>query len=63
MKKNKILGVIVTLVLVVLYNSLDWLIACGIIKLVTLCFSLKFSWLISTGIWLIVRLLHAYLTK
>lgn len=38
---------------------LEWLISCGIIKLITLCFSLNFSWLVATGIWLILKLLHS----
>lgn len=31
----------------------SWLITCGIIKLITLCFGWKFKWSIATGIWLI----------
>ena len=31
----------------------SWLITCGIIKLITLCFGCKFKWSIATGIWLI----------
>lgn len=31
----------------------SWLITCGIIKLITLCFGWKFNWGIATGIWLI----------
>lgn len=33
---------------------LSWLSVCGIIKLVTLCFNLKFKWNIATGIWCIL---------
>ena len=36
----------------------SWLITCGIVKLICLCFGLTFTWLIATGIWLIVILLR-----
>lgn len=60
--KNKIaeggavaLGIIVGLAL--LYG-LSWIVTCGIIKLITLCFGLTFKWSIATGIWLIICLLR-----
>lgn len=31
----------------------------GLIKLITLCFGLKFSWLVATGIWLSMFLLNS----
>lgn len=34
--------------------ALSWILTCGIIKLITLCFGLSFNWLIATGIWLIM---------
>ena len=39
--------------------ALSWLLTCGIIKLICLCFGLTFSWLIATGIWLIMILLRS----
>lgn len=33
------------------------LITCGMVKLICLCFGLKFTWLIATGIWLLIILL------
>ena len=39
--------------------ALSWLLTCGIIKLICLCFGLTFSWLISTGIWLVMILLRS----
>ena len=36
----------------------SWLITCGIVKLICLCFGLTFTWLIATGIWLIIILLR-----
>lgn len=35
----------------------SWIVTCGIIKLITLCFGWEFSWLISTGIWLVMCLI------
>ena len=40
--------------------AMSWLITCGIIKLITLCFGLTFSWSIATGIWLVLYLLHCF---
>lgn len=37
--------------------GLSWLSVCGVIKLVTLCFNLKFKWNIATGIWIIFYVL------
>lgn len=36
--------------------ALSWLITCGLIWLITLCFDLTFKWSIATGIWLVVGL-------
>ena len=38
--------------------AVEWLIICGILKLITLCFGLTFSWLWATGIWLIILILR-----
>lgn len=37
----------------------SWLITCGLIKLITICFGLAFSWSIATGIWLILLILKS----
>lgn len=50
------------ILLLVLY-ILSWLITCGVIKLITLCFGLSFSWLIATGIWLVMILLKSIFSK
>ena len=36
----------------------SYLITCGIVKLICLCFGLTFTWLIATGIWLLIILLR-----
>lgn len=38
-------------------SIVSWLIICGIVKLICLCFGLTFTWLIATGIWLLIILL------
>lgn len=45
-------GIGVLFALVVVY-ALSWIVTCGIIKLITMCFGLTFSWGVATGIWLI----------
>lgn len=39
--------------------ALSWIVTCGIIKLITMCFGLAFSWVVATGIWLIYILLKS----
>lgn len=39
----------------------SWLITCGIIKLISLCFGWKFKWGIATGIWLITLIARGIL--
>lgn len=43
----------------VLCFSVSWIITCGIIKLITLCFGLTFKWSVATGIWLIILILRS----
>lgn len=38
-------------------SIVSWLITCGIVKLICLCFGLTFTWLIATRIWLLIILL------
>ena len=47
---------IATLIALVVYCGLSWLVTAGVIKLITLCFGWPFSLLIATGIWLIMML-------
>ena len=50
------------IVLILTYVA-SWIITCGIIKLITLCFGLTFSWAIATGIWLVICLLTSIFKK
>lgn len=51
------LAVLIVLAIVVLAFGLSWIVTCGIIKLITLCFGWTFSWGIATGIWFVMMLL------
>lgn len=47
--------VIITVIFTVLaICAVSWILTCGIIKLITLCFGWTFSWVIATGIWLVL---------
>lgn len=41
---------------IILFGA-SWLITCGIVKLITLCFGIDFTWGIGTGVWLILFLI------
>lgn len=49
--------ILVVIVFLVVGYGLSWIITCGIIKLITLCFGLAFKWSVATGIWLILCIL------
>lgn len=57
MKKGTGTAVIVVIVFLILCAGFSWLITCGIIKLITMCFGLTFNWATATGIWLALGLL------
>lgn len=57
-KRGGIVAVVVILLLAVCYG-ISWIVTCGIIKLITMCFGLEFSWSIATGIWLIICILKS----
>ena len=46
------------LILIACY-ALSWIVTCGIIKLITMCFGLTFKWSIATGIWLLICILKS----
>ena len=57
-KLNKLIlggGVTVgVLFLIAFLCAFSWIVTCGIIYLITLCFGWTFSWAIATGVWLIM---------
>lgn len=57
-KQGGIVAAVVILLLAACYG-ISWIVTCGIIKLITMCFGLEFSWAIATGIWLIICILKS----
>lgn len=55
----KILGIIIIGIFIIVL--LSWIVTCGFIKLITICFGWTFKWSIATEIWLILLLLEATL--
>ena len=49
--------------IIVFGYALSWVFTIGIIKLITMCFSVGFSLPVATGIWLILRLLNLVFYK
>lgn len=52
-----------TLILLIVLCFSSWIITCGIIKIITICFSLNFKWNIATGIWIIFILINFSIGK
>ena len=58
-KKMKNTGIgVVCIGVVILLCSVSWIVTCGVIKLITMCFGLTFKWSVATGIWLVMALLR-----
>lgn len=52
--KEIVKSMILALLTVGVLYFVSWILTCGIIKLITMCFGMQFSWLIATGIWIIL---------
>lgn len=48
---------------ILLLYTLNWIIFCGILKIITLILGLNFSWVVSTIIWLVLNFLCYCLKK
>ena len=61
--KNKIAeggaAILVAIAIIAVCYGLSWIVTCGIIKLITMCFGWTFKWSIATGIWLIICILRS----
>ena len=53
------IGCIVATIAFIGICSISWIITCGIVYLITLCFGWSFSWGIATGVWLILIILKS----
>ncbi len=58
-KTGWFLGVLLAVLAFLGIAAASWIITCGIIKLITICFGWTFNWLFSTGIWLLIWLLRS----
>ncbi len=61
--KNIIKSGLFAILIVAFLYFVSWILTCGIIKLITMCFGLEFSWLIATGIWLIMCVIQSVLKR
>lgn len=52
---SKVIGVILGIIIA---YAIGWIVTCGIIKLITMCFGWEFSWGVSTGVWLLFVLFN-----
>lgn len=57
-KDGGIIAVITMLIIAAIYG-ISWIITCGTIKLITICFGWTFKWSIATGIWLVICILKS----
>lgn len=55
-------GLFAIFMIVFLY-FLSWILTCGVIKLITVCFGWKFKCTIATGIWLIMCVMENIFSK
>lgn len=47
----------IALILILIIGFISWLLTCGVVGLVCLCFGLTYSWGLATGVWLVLLLL------
>ncbi len=50
---------LVALLIVAAAYAISWLVTCGIIYLITLCFGWTFTWVTATGVWLVIIVLKS----
>ena len=49
-------ALLLTIIFLVVAFGFSWILTCGVIKLITMCFGWQFKWSIATGIWLVMCL-------
>lgn len=57
-KEGGVIAVVTILIIAAVYG-ISWIVTCGIIKLITICFGWTFKWSVATGIWLIISILKS----
>ena len=58
---GKVTGCLIAIVIFALACAGSWIMTCGVIKLITMCFGWEFSWAIATGVWLLMCLARTVL--
>lgn len=53
------LGCLAAVAIFAVLCASSWIITCGLVYLITLCFGWTFSWAIATGVWLAMCLLQS----
>lgn len=56
-----LLKILIGIILVALIFGGEWIIVCGILKLICWCFALTFSLKIATGVWLVLLVVSYFL--
>lgn len=56
---KKLITFIIGIVILMSSMFLDWLIAIGLVKALSLCFGFTFSFKVATGIWLVILILES----
>ena len=57
------IGCVAAFLIFLAVGGISWLLTCGIIKLIAMCFGLTFSWEVATGIWLIMCLARTVFSR
>lgn len=58
LKEGGLIAIMVMVLAAICYGA-SWIVTCGIIKLITMCFGWTFRWPIATGIWLIICIIRS----
>ena len=56
-RSGMIVGCLAAVFIFLFACAVSWIITCGVIKLITMCFGWEYSWGIATGVWLIMFLI------
>ena len=48
----------IVVIFVIVVTALSWLVTCGVVKVLSMCFSFAYSWKLATGIWLVCLMLR-----
>ena len=57
------LGCLAAVLIFALVCAISWILTCGLVYLITLCFGWTFSWGIATGVWLVIWLLNSIFNR